>query len=99
MKIDTLIFDLSEVLIAGILGVEKPLAMKLGIPKQQVLSAFRESPMERLFCDELSEEDYLTLLISQNDWAVSVEFLKRILRENFRQVVPGMPCFLEQLSA
>ena len=99
METSTIIFDLSEVLIAGILGIEEPLAAVLGIPEQQVLLAFRESPLEQLFCGDLSEEDYLTLLIKRNGWAVSVEFLKKILRENFRRAVPGMPRFMKQLSA
>lgn len=94
----TLIFDLSEVLIAGILGVEKPLAITLGISEQQVLAILSSSPLEQLFLADLSEEDYLALLIKRNDWALSIEFLKRILRENFGRVIPGMPQLLEELS-
>ncbi len=97
-KPTTLIFDLSEVLIAGLLGIEKPLSIALDISVQQVLSALNCSPLDQLFCGDLSEDDYLALLVKQTGWVVSVEFIKRILRENFQRVVPGMPELLKSLS-
>lgn len=95
----TLIFDLSEVLIAGLLGIEKPLSLALDISEQQVLSELNCSPLDQLFCGDLSEDDYLALLVKQTGWVVSVEFIKRILRENFQQVIHGMPPLLEKLSS
>lgn len=99
MEIKTIIFDLSEVLIAGILGVERPLAATLGISEQQVLSAFGNPSLERLFRGELFEEECLASLIEQNGWPVSVEFTKGILRANFQLVMPGMPQLVRQLSS
>ena len=57
--IQTIIFDLSEVLVVGLLGIERPLAVQLRVPELQVLRAFGGSRLERLFCGEITEDEYL----------------------------------------
>jgi HAD superfamily hydrolase (TIGR01509 family) len=98
MKPTTLIFDLSEVLIAGMLGVEKPLALLLGLSEPEVLDILGRSPLVALFIGELSEDAYLAQLLAQSGWPCQAEVLKDLLRENFRQVIPGMPELLEHLA-
>jgi HAD superfamily hydrolase (TIGR01509 family) len=88
--IDTVIFDLSEVLIAGLKGVEKPLASLLNIPEDTILEALRDDPFGEALRGRLSEEDYLDCLIKTHHWDISKENLKGIIRQNFRRVVPGM---------
>jgi len=35
-KINTIIFDLSEVLLSGLLGMRDDLALKLGVPSEEI---------------------------------------------------------------
>lgn len=94
----TLIFDLSEVLIAGLLGIEKPLAVRLQLDPQAVLSAFAGQPLQDICCGRLSENEYLTEIIQHQQWDLSLPSLKDIIRGNFHQRVPGMVELITQLA-
>lgn len=96
--IQTLIFDLSEVLIAGLLGIEEPLATRLNIDAKAILPAFAGQPLHELFCGRLSEDQYLTQLVQHQQWHISLDSLKRIIRENFHRRVPGMVELLPRLE-
>ena len=86
----TLIFDLSEVLIAGLLGIEKPLAARLQIDEQTVLPAFAGQLLEDLCCGRLSEDEYLARILQRQQWSITAPEVKRIIRDNFHHRVPGM---------
>src|SRR4051794_33998315 len=67
--ITTIIFDLSEVLIPGLIGVEQGLAEALGIDKHLVTTAMGSHPhyvvgnqLDQLFTGQLTEAEYLALL-------------------------------------
>jgi len=94
----TLIFDLSEVLIAGLLGIEKPLAARLRIDEPTVLPAFAGQFLEDLCCGRLSEDEYLALILQSQRWVIAAAEVKRIIRENFHQRVPGMEDLVAQLA-
>jgi FMN phosphatase YigB (HAD superfamily) len=95
---NTLIFDLSEVLIAGLVGVEKPLALQLHLPEDKVLSAFVGDLFDALLCGEISEDIYLQQIIDRQVWSISPDALKRVIRHNFHQRVPGMESLLGWLA-
>ena len=94
----TLIFDLSEVLIAGLLGIEKPLAARLQIDEQAVLPAFAGQLLEDLCCGRLSEDEYLARILQRQQWNITVPEVKRIIRDNFHHRVPGMEELVTQLA-
>ena len=96
--ISTLIFDLSEVLIAGLIGIERPLAEKLRIPEEVVLSAFGGKQLEDLCRGEISEKRYLTTIVEQQQWDIPIHTLKILIRENLKRRVPGMIEVLKQLK-
>ena len=67
--INTLIFDLSEVLIPGLIGVEERLSEALGIDKHLITAAMGSHPhyvvgnhLDQLFVGQLSHADYIALL-------------------------------------
>ncbi len=97
-RITTLIFDLSEVLIAGLFGIEKPLAALLNVPEEQILPAFAGERLWSLCCGDLSEEEYLGQIIRQQQWRVDPGEVRRIIQQNFHRPVPGMAALLERLS-
>jgi len=96
--IHTIIFDLSEVLIAGLFGIEVSLAQWLGIPSNTVLPAFDGDLLEELCCARLTEDEYLERIISRQAWRISPEDLKPIIRSNFHRHVPGMQAILDRLK-
>jgi HAD superfamily hydrolase (TIGR01509 family) len=96
--ITTLIFDLSEVLIAGLIGIEKPLAEKLKISEEAVLSAFGGKLLEDICRGEISEQHYLTTIVEQQQWDIPLHVLKSVIRNNLRHRIPGMVKVLQQLK-
>ncbi len=94
----TILFDLSETVIAGLVGIEAPLAQVLGVDEAQILPAFGGDLLARLCRGELTEDQYLALILEQQGWAIPAEELKRIIRGNFQRTVPGMWALLSRLS-
>jgi FMN phosphatase YigB (HAD superfamily) len=97
-SIQTIIFDLSEVLIAGLLGIEVPLARRLGVPGSTILPAFGGDLLQELCCARLTEDEYLERIVNRRGWSVSVEDLKSVIRRNFHRRVPGTQLVLNRLK-
>lgn len=97
--LETIIFDLSEVFVAGMHGIEKPLARILKIPEHTVLPLMSGPRVRRLFIGEITEEKYLRELREQEQWDISLERLKKVIRDNFHSTVPGMDANLLQCLA
>ncbi|MEJ2559006.1 MAG: HAD-IA family hydrolase [Anaerolineae bacterium] len=85
-------------LIAGLVGIEKPLALQLHLPEERVLPAFVGDSFDALLCGEISEDDYLQHIIHRQAWSISSGALKRVIRRNFHQRVPGMESLLGRLA-
>ena len=85
-------------LIAGLVGIERPISAILRIPETEVFARLGGPPLHQLFCGRLVEDGYLAWLVEHNRWAIRPEQIKRILRQNFRRTVAGMPEFLGHLA-
>ncbi len=96
--IKTIIFDLSEVLISGLLGTEKYLAPQLGIPESEILSEFGGERLVSLCCGEISEENYWDEIIHTQRWGITVDQAKELVRKNFQNCVPGMVDLVDILA-
>jgi len=94
----TLIFDLSEVLIAGLIGIERPLAARLHLKPKAILKVFETHGLHELCCGRITEDKYLAGILARQRWAISPAELKRIIRRNFRRRVPGMAPLLRRLA-
>ena len=94
-----ILFDLSETIIAGLVGIEKPLALRLEMDALRILPAFGGELLCRLCRGELSEDEYLVLVLEQQGWKIPAEELKQVIRRNFHTPVPGMWELLSRLSA
>ena len=84
--IDTIIFDLSEVQLTGLVGVEKRLAPLLGVKEEEVLKRLSGEDLLSFFHGQLKEEDYLSRVIKKNRWEISNDKLGQIIRENFKEI-------------
>jgi FMN phosphatase YigB (HAD superfamily) len=87
--IQCVIFDLSEVLIAGLLGVEKALSRELSLPPQEILTCFMDSAFEQLLVGSISEDAYLSHVIAKGRWPIDAATLKAVIRGNFHNTVTG----------
>ena len=85
-----IIFDLSEVLIAGLIGIERTLAERFGMDPEAVLQAFGGAHLDRLLHGRSSEDEYLEQVLSVHGWDAEAEELKELIRRNFRRRVEGM---------
>jgi HAD superfamily hydrolase (TIGR01509 family) len=97
-EIRTIIFDLSEVLIAGLFGIEVPLARRLGVPSSAIAPAFGCDLLQELCCARLTEDEYLERIVARQGWKIAPEHLKPIIRRNFHRHVPGMQAILDRLK-
>jgi putative hydrolase of the HAD superfamily len=97
-EIRTIIFDLSEVLIAGLFGIEGPLAEQLCVSGSAILPAFGGSLLDDLCCARLTEDEYLERIISRQGWNTSPAHLKPVIRRNFHRRVAGMQRVVDRLK-
>lgn len=96
--IKTIIFDLAEVYLNGIIGVERYLEPILGIKDY---SKAREALDGREFREfmhgKISEEEYWLCIIQKNRWNLKVGDLKKLIRKNFNEI-PGTRSIIESLK-
>lgn len=93
-----IIFDLSEVLISGLVGIEKPLSAILDLPGNGILACFAGQPLEDICCGKISEDAYLEQIIRRQKWDISVGSLKDCIRANFHRQIQGTRMILRRLS-
>ena len=77
-----IISDLSELMVSGLVGIETELEPVLGIPQEDILPCFGGNLLTTLFLGRISEEEYLSEIISKQRWPITVESLKEIIRRN-----------------
>jgi FMN phosphatase YigB (HAD superfamily) len=87
--VQCIIFDLSEVLIAGLVGIEKELSRELAVPEQEILPCFLDELFEQLLIGCIPEEVYLAHVIAKGRWPTDVARLKAAIRRNFHNTVEG----------
>lgn len=97
-EITTIIFDLSDVLIQGLTGIEDVLQHALPCPKAHILPQLRSDVLIDYLLGYSSEDEYLRRVQTTYKWPVTVEFLKTSIRAQFDTPVPGMPELLKTVS-
>lgn len=85
-------------MIAGLLGVEKQLAPKVGRPGAEVLGAFGGARLQALCRGRLSEDEFLAQILGEQGWNVTPAELKTAIRRNLERRVEGMDAILGQLE-
>jgi len=94
----TLLFDLSEVLIAGLRGVEKVLAPRLELPEDEILRKLGGEALRRLCRGETTEGVYLRDVAVELGGAPEPAELREFARTNFHYEIPGMPDLVRRLE-
>lgn len=89
--IKNIIFDLSEVIISGYHGADKLIEQRYGIKSDEFLK--RRAEVNDIFLKsmrgEITEEEYLEELINNQDWEISIQEMKDIIRDNLNIPVQG----------
>ena len=96
--ITTIIFDLSEVLISGLIGIEKELAPLVNLPEDKFLKSLWTDSFKELMKGKISEDEYLNDVFEKNNWKADKEVFKKIIRKNFHNEVEGMIKLIEELN-
>ncbi len=96
--IQYVIFDLSEVLIHGVVRFEEGIAREIGVTPQTSAAAFGGPHLRALLEGNLSEDCYLEEVIEKNAWAIAPARLKTLIRQNFNVTLPGTVEMARQLS-
>jgi FMN phosphatase YigB (HAD superfamily) len=94
-----IIFDLSEVLIAGLVGIERGLTQELSVPEDKILPCFAGSLRYKLFVGSISEDTYLKQIITRERWEIDIARLKTVIRDNFHNEVEGSLHVLMDLAS
>jgi len=84
--INTIIFDLAEVYLKGVLDVEHYLEPILNIKHNEILDGLGGDELNQLFKGEISEEKYWEEIIKKNNWDISINDLKINIRKNFQEI-------------
>jgi HAD superfamily hydrolase (TIGR01509 family) len=93
-----IIFDLSEVLIHGLVRFEESIAREIGVTAQTSAAAFGGLHLRALLEGSLTEDQYLKEVIEKNAWAIAPGHLKTLIRQNFNVTLPETIEVARQLS-
>lgn len=93
-----LLFDLSEVLITGLIGVEDVIARAEGMPARDVAEIIAGPHLWTLFKGEITEAEYLRRIQGEGGWRISPAELSLTMKSFLRGRIPGMPELVEQLA-
>jgi HAD superfamily hydrolase (TIGR01509 family) len=97
-NVQYIIFDLSEVLIHGLVRFEEGIAREIGVTAQTSAAAFGGPHLRALLEGSISEDRYLKEVIEKNAWAITPDRLKTLIRQNFNATLPGTIEIARQLS-
>jgi len=95
--IKTIIFDLAEVYLTGLLGLENSLEPLLEESAEEIHKEFHNKELILLFFGRISEIEYWESLINQNNWNIKIPTLKKLVRENFTEI-EGTRKIIEELK-
>jgi putative hydrolase of the HAD superfamily len=84
-----IIFDLSEVIISGLIGAEKEISRDLQIPEKDIVKGLNQPEFRDLMMGKISEDDYFNTILKRAGWDISIQRLKEIVRLNFHKEMPG----------
>ncbi|MBN2017864.1 MAG: HAD-IA family hydrolase [Candidatus Cloacimonetes bacterium] len=97
-KITHIIFDLSEVLVSGLVGIEEEISSLTGVPQDQILRKFGGNNLILLCKNKMTENEYLNRLIKRENWSCSKKQLATIIRNNFHHIFDCMDDLIVKLS-
>jgi HAD superfamily hydrolase (TIGR01509 family) len=96
--ITTIIFDIGEVCLRGVRGLEHKLEPTLKLAPAEIHRQLHIPQLQEFFHGEITEEQYWEALLSSTGWPFTLDQLKAFIRENFGQI-EGTREIIEELKA
>lgn len=93
--ITTIIFDVGEVLLQGLVGSAKYVQQVIGTPVHDYY--FDEIEFNQLTLGHITEDVYWQAIIKKNSWNISIKDLKGAIRKNFKEI-KGIRDIIEKLK-
>lgn len=84
--VKTIIFDLSEVYLTRMKGVENSLESLLKMPVDIIEKQLHDEGLTNLFNGKIAEDEYWKKIIIKNNWKISISLLKEVIRNNFKEI-------------
>lgn len=84
--ITTIIFDLGETYINGMMGVEHLLEPILNLKAKDIYPKLHTGDLTSLFHGEITEKEYLKKAINENNWKIGLNQFKKLIRNNFYEI-------------
>ena len=84
--VKVIIFDLAEVYLKGLLGVERRIAELLNLDPKTVYEGLHIPELTLLFKGKITEDEYWERVITVTGWNLDIQKLKREVRENFQEI-------------
>ena len=94
----TIIFDLAEVIIAGLVNVEPELGRIFGVPPETVANTIRGEIMDDYCRGRMTEDEYWRRTMARGGWPDRVDQAKAAVRRNFHSPVPGTEAIIRELA-
>ena len=95
-----IIFDMSEVIITGIHGVEKDIESNFGILADEYEK--RRLEVNSLFLDvmrgKITENEYMAIFLKDTGWKTTEEDIKRIIRNYLGRPIAGTKEIIQKLK-
>ena len=95
--IKAIIFDLGEVILVGMKGVQNHLASFLDMLPEDIYYSLKGDIFLSLMNGEITEEEYWSKIIEKNKWDIGIKELKDAIRKNFQEI-PGTIEILKALK-
>ncbi len=100
--IKNIIFDLSEVIISGYRGTEQVIEKNTNIPAADFLRRKMQKEVSQVYLDTMrgkySEEEYFTYLFEGMKWDLSMDLVKKLVRQNLNVPVEGTMKIIQKLK-
>jgi putative hydrolase of the HAD superfamily len=87
----TMVFDLSEVLLSGLLGTAHQLTPVLSLSPQQIDRQLKIPAWDQLQTGRIFENQYWTAVRQAAGWNVPNSYLRQAVRQNFREIEAVRP--------
>jgi len=84
--INTIIFDLAEVLFTGFLGVDEKIALEFGINKSEMVGLLYTNNFNKLMEGKITELDFWNNIINKSGQNMPMHTLNTITRDNFQEI-------------
>jgi len=96
--IQYVLFDLAEVCVTGLIGIERCISQNTGKSKKEICEHLRGKKLIEIFQGKISEGEYWNRVIKEGEYQESVGFFKGIVREYFKKEIPGTINIIKKLN-